>query len=264
MAENIITDPNDGNRKLVFAPCPQCGKERCVRPARKKALCLQCWRSRPKVCQNVAETNESALALIGREDARLQGLTRYFTGIPCKYGHVAQRRTSDTACIECIDCIAACPQCGAERWVRRKDINIPCRSCANAERGKTGVQSRFFKHGLIKHPLYTTWKNMRSRCLNPTNLHFKDYGGRGITICDRWLESFPKFLEDMGERSPGMSLDRIDVDGPYSPQNCKWASRSEQSKNTRRSTSPSLQWNSHTGTFYETHPRYCKCPRCSE
>lgn len=90
-------------------------------------------------------------------------------------------------------------------------------------------------HGMARpgqlHPLYRVWLAMRARCSNPNNKDYKWYGGRGITVCPEW-DDFTQFARDMGSRPPGRSLDRIDNDGPYSKDNCRWATKAEQMKNT--------------------------------
>lgn len=80
---------------------------------------------------------------------------------------------------------------------------------------------------------YISWSSMIQRTTNPRNPAWPDYGGRGITVCDRW-RSFEAFLEDMGERPAGLTLDRIDVNGDYEPGNCRWATWTEQRLNQRR------------------------------
>ena len=80
---------------------------------------------------------------------------------------------------------------------------------------------------------YRTWCGIKDRCINENSKSFKYYGGRGITMCNRWKDSFPAFLEDMGERGSAESIDRIDNSKGYSKDNCRWATRAQQARNKR-------------------------------
>jgi len=90
-----------------------------------------------------------------------------------------------------------------------------------------------FKHGKTGTKNFHIWAGMRDRCNNPNNPAYKNYGGRGIKICQRWNE-FKNFLADMGKKPKGLTLDRIDNDGNYEPKNCRWTTRKEQNRNSRQ------------------------------
>lgn len=101
------------------------------------------------------------------------------------------------------------------------------------------------------HPLYKTWIGMKERCSNPNHSGWKHYGGRGITVCDRWADDFWAFAADMGPRPAGHSLDRIDGDGNYEPGNVRWATYSEQAKGRRPSAHTGSVRDAATGRFVE-------------
>jgi len=120
---------------------------------------------------------------------------------------------------------------------------------------------RVRKHGMYLSPEYAAWQNMKKRCLDSTYRRFKDYGGRGIKVCDRWLESFENFIADMGRRpSNNHSIDRKDNNGNYEPSNCEWALRPQQDSNKRTSrlvtykdeTLTLKEWSRRIGIHYNT------------
>jgi hypothetical protein len=108
------------------------------------------------------------------------------------------------------------------------------RSCGCLQREIIARRNRTHGHSVrgAETPTYRSWKAMHTRCTNPNPSTWAHYGGRGIEICERW-RSFESFLEDMGERPEGTSIDRIDVDGNYEPGNCRWATPTEQRANRR-------------------------------
>lgn len=104
-------------------------------------------------------------------------------------------------------------------------------------------------HGMARTPTYKTWCEIKHRCYNPNCSQYKNYGARGIKMCDRWFYSYENFLEDMGERPKGMSIDRIDVNGDYEPSNCRWADLKTQCNNRRNNIY--IEYNGETKTLMQ-------------
>ena len=165
-----------------------------------------------------------------------------------------------------------CVKNGSGNWLHKADVEcLHCgiketRELGAVKKNKGGCRACALKAvkerpSEAKHPLYHTWYGMLARCQNPKAQSYRNYGGRGITVCDRW-HKFENFYADMGDRpSNKHSIDRIDVDGPYSPENCRWATWEEQANNKRNTVwiefqgerLSAAQWGRRLGVVSDLH-----------
>jgi hypothetical protein len=131
--------------------------------------------------------------------------------------------------------------CGQTRMVTSHHLRTGHTASCGAKGCRKGITN-----GQYSTPEYKAWKHLKDRCLNPKTCNFASYGGRGIIVCPEWENSFETFLADMGPRPTAEhSIERVDNDGPYAAWNCKWATRAEQSRNTRHNVKITFQGQTH-------------------
>ena len=207
----LVVRERDGSRKGVYWLCEcDCGKSKSV-----KAYSLTSGATKSCGCyQSELRTDD----LIGRKFGKLLVVERAEMPV--------ERKTEHHAYWNCL-----C-ECGKNHIARSSDLKSgTVKSCGCLQIEKNT------KHGMRHDPLYSRWCNMKSRCHNPQNKRHPNWGGRGITVCERWRNDFKAFYEDVS-RLPnfgkkGYSLNRIDNDGNYEPNNVEWANDKTQSNNKR-------------------------------
>lgn len=141
--------------------------------------------------------------------------------------------------------------CGEQCWVTEANLkngHTQSCGCLSADTAAANVIVTSFVHGHARHGSvsreYRSWTAMINRCEDSQNRGWRNYGGRGITVCDRWRKSFVDFFADMGPRPAGHSIDRIDPDGNYEPRNCRWADARTQRLNTRKNKMKEIAYGS--------------------
>lgn len=152
-----------------------------------------------------------------------------------KFGHwkVIKRASLDKQGKIKWECICDCGTIGEIRGKSlREGSSNGCRNCMPKRSSSSSPLA--YRHGLSRSLTYKSWANMIARCHNPKDTGYKWYGAKGIKVCERWREDFLNFLNDMEERSPHYSIDRIDPFGHYHKDNCRWATIKEQNINKRR------------------------------
>lgn len=160
-------------------------------------------------------------------------MDRAFVEVGSKFGNWLVMRKSDRKRYWLCHCT-----CGVNKKVCDTNLTMGkskgCRAC-NIKRMIENPHKLTHGHRRERTPTYISWRSMRARCLYEGATQYEYYGGRGITICERW-DKFQNFLADMGERPEGTTLDREDTNGNYEKSNCSWSSRSKQMRNTRRAS----------------------------
>lgn len=205
----------------------------------RKYLCrCECGTEKVVAAQNLRNGKSSSCGCYFREvmATRIEDLVGQRFGRLRVLAQSSERKSGRVAWV----CIC---DCGKEKIVTGHDLVGSVRSCGclHSETASQMARRCNTTHGMTLTPTYRSWQSMIARCTASKSPDYKDYGAAGITVCDRWLNSFEAFLEDMGERPKGKTLDRVDNRSGYHPGNCRWATPKQQARNRRNNRSLTCQ-----------------------
>lgn len=187
------------------------------------------------------------------------GIQRTHERIGVVFGRLVTVAFAKDGSISHMSCRCSCGRDVVVKWNVLASGNT--RSCGCLRRDTSTVVGGWRRtHGKTNTTEFRTWMGMRKRCTDPNDYNYQRWGGRGITVCDRWMNSFENFLSDMGKRPRGTTLDRIDNDGPYSPENCRWATNKQQARNRSSCRMETAFGETKTVADWMEDPR-CKCNR---
>lgn len=157
------------------------------------------------------------------------------TMIGKKFGRltILKQDGKDNAGNKRYECLCECGTIKTISGYHIRQGKIQSCGCLHKERASAYCARTKKTHGLSATPEYHTWESMKQRCLNPNDKDYVKWGGRGITVCNEWIDSFEQFFADMGPRPDKHTLDRKDVNGPYTKDNCRWITHKQQQRNKR-------------------------------
>jgi hypothetical protein len=223
-----------------------CSVVACERPLKCKGLCAMHYKRRRETGSTELPPRPTRqVRLCAHSTCQRQATARGM----CNTHYAQARRVNGEGSPR------SCGTCGSTftvpfRSVKTRFCSPDCGAQGRVLPDRHGTGNSNWRGGKTFHPLYDTYMDMIGRCTRPTHLRYADYGGRGITVCDRWRADFWAYVADIGERpAPGMSIDRIDNDGPYSPENTRWATGSQQARNRRPSAYAGVDNDPETGRF---------------